>query len=290
MKDKLAYVILLGGAALLLLGLIQLNLKSVNADELPIEPLELVSVCTINPDLTRGWRIQNLNAVAITVHWDIVGSDQSGSLVVAAAGQGDYPVIGIPEGTPDYTFFETLTQPGDNTLKISYGISFEDTVASTGVQCPEEADLEIQKSGPAVVGLGETFGYQLTITNNGPWPVDFYDDSEFGAAEFVFGAGVIVTDTLPAGVELVSILPSQGNCDAETVTCRLGGLGPHLTATVQITVEAIALGVWTNVATATNQLPPDNYPDNNRAEAVTEVLATSGAGQNSHAVYLPILY
>ena len=50
--------------------------------------------------------------------------------------------------------------------------------------------------------------------------------------------GVTVTDTLSAGVTLVSATPSQGTCSGtSTITCNLGNLASQATATVRLVVS-----------------------------------------------------
>ena len=94
------------------------------------------------------------------------------------------------------------------------------------VQTPvtADADLAITKTGsPNPVDAGKPLVYTLTIVNNGPSN----------------GAGVTVTDTLPAGVVYASSTASQGSASdsGNVVTANLGSLAVGATATVAITVD-----------------------------------------------------
>ncbi len=83
-------------------------------------------------------------------------------------------------------------------------------------------DVCVVKTGSAPVAYENSqFTYTLSIVNFGP-----------GAA-----TGVTVTDTLPAGVTLVSATPSQGSCSGtSTITCSLGNLAAQATATIRLVV------------------------------------------------------
>ena len=85
----------------------------------------------------------------------------------------------------------------------------------------QAADLVIVKTdSPDPVGLGQNLSYTLLITNTGP-----------GAA-----TGVVVADTLPAGVTYVSATPSQGTCSQSSgvVSCNLNSLANGASATVTV--------------------------------------------------------
>ena len=90
---------------------------------------------------------------------------------------------------------------------------------------------------PGTLYSGTSFPFLLTVTNTGP----------------ANATGVMVTNTLPAGLDFVSALASQGGAGAVggVVTCNLGTINAHAGATVKITVKASATGTFTNVATVT---------------------------------------
>ncbi len=121
-----------------------------------------------------------------------------------------------------------------------------------------DADLAITKTAsPTLVDVGENFTYTLTVTNNGP------NDA----------VSVLASDFLPAGVTLVSAVPSQGDCTGSgPVDCDLGALANGASATITIVVTADIEGDLTNRADVVGaMIDPD--PANN--EAVASVTAVN---------------
>ena len=110
--------------------------------------------------------------------------------------------------------------------------------ASQTVSVGRAADLSITGlSSPASsVYAGQNLVYTFTVANAGP------ND----------GAGVTVTDVLPAGVAFVSATSSPGSCSgSSTVTCTVGALASGAGATITITVTpgAAAAGPLADTAT-----------------------------------------
>jgi len=145
-----------------------------------------------------------------------------------------------------------VTRAGARTAYSALGLTTED-----------DPDMEIVKSAssdPAVAG--EPLTYTLTITNNGPFT----------------GTGVLVTDTLPAGVTFVTAIAAQGDCNESsgTVTCALGTLTNTATTVVTIVVDVdpSTRGTLTNVArVSANEL--DETLGNNTYTETTSVSAVS---------------
>ncbi len=131
-------------------------------------------------------------------------------------------------------------------VAVNHGLILQDYGASDGYQfdaregtraprlsvdyCEAESpvdelvDLAVVKSAtPQTVSAGDQLTYLITVSNNGP-----------GEA-----TGVVVTDSLPAGVTWVSTTPSQGpGCSAPSdVTCELGAIVNGGSATIQIVVQ-----------------------------------------------------
>lgn len=128
-------------------------------------------------------------------------------------------------------------------------------------QVRAEVDLVIVKTdSPDPVVAGQALTYTLTVTNNGP------SDA----------TGVIVTDTLPAGVTYQSATSSQGAVSQTggIVTATLGSLADGATATITIlvTVNPATRGEIVNVATVTGN-EVELKPDNNSDEEPTQVQA-----------------
>lgn len=128
---------------------------------------------------------------------------------------------------------------------------------------PEElpltiADLSITKSdSPDPVTAGSNLTYTLTVTNNGP-----------GDA-----TAVTVTDTLPAGVTLVSATPSQGSCTEAggVVTCDVGSLtnSGNAMITIVVTINPSSCGPVTNTATISGNEVDPNTADNSTSVDTT---------------------
>lgn len=124
------------------------------------------------------------------------------------------------------------------------------------------ADLGVTKtSTPVSQVAGQQVTYTLTATNNGP------NDA----------TGVVLTDTLPAGVAYTGSTPPAGtSCTAsgQVVTCTSASLPNGATLTVPITA-AIAPGVaqgstLTDTATISSAVA-DDVPGNNTAVAGTAI-------------------
>lgn len=143
----------------------------------------------------------------------------------------------------------------------------EATAASVSLQCAGApgADLEITKTdAPDPVTMGNSLTYTVIVTNGGPSPA----------------TGVMVTDTLPAGVTFVSATSSQGSCSGtSTVTCNLGTLAKGASATVTIIVTPTTAGMLTNAASVTGAETDPNTGNN-----TITVLTTVNKADTSTAI------
>lgn len=116
-------------------------------------------------------------------------------------------------------------------------------------------DLDVVKTGPATVRLGQVFDYQLVLSNAGPSTAN----------------GIALVDTLPSAVQLVSATGTGWSCvGTTTVNCtRAAGLGAGASApALTIRVQAIAVGTTTNTCTATSS----SGADPNGQPSCTEVV------------------
>jgi uncharacterized repeat protein (TIGR01451 family) len=144
---------------------------------------------------------------------------------------------------------ETLncdTDPGNNTSTVVTPVT-------------PVADVRIAKTGDATVAAGGDVNYELAASNQGP--SDATD--------------VVVTDTLPDGVNNPRATSSQGSCSVSglVVTCRLGTLGVGKTAIIDVTVTTTRgqAGATLHDTAKVSATPPDPNPANNSDEATTNV-------------------
>jgi uncharacterized repeat protein (TIGR01451 family) len=149
-----------------------------------------------------------------------------------------------------------------NTAVVSgneFDPNLANNTATVTTMVSAEADLAIVKSAsPNPVIAGNSLSYSLTASDLGPSD----------------GTGVIITDTLPAGVKYVSAASSQGTVSeaGSTVTVNVGNLaqGAKATATILVTVNPSTRGSVTNTAVVSGNEPDPNLT-NNTASVTTQV-------------------
>ena len=106
-------------------------------EQVTVEDLVLTSVCSANPDVSRKWRVQNVNDFAVDFRYEVVGTSQEGNLTAPAAGDGVIKFPGASDGA-DYTFFETDAVGGANTTNIFWDNGIQEAStnkASGGAVC-----------------------------------------------------------------------------------------------------------------------------------------------------------
>jgi uncharacterized repeat protein (TIGR01451 family) len=115
------------------------------------------------------------------------------------------------------------------------------------------ADVSVTANAPAVGTTGTNLTYNLTVGNAGP----------------LAATPATLIDTLPSGVTLQSVTPSQGNCSSGAIiSCDLGNLNSGSSATIQITVTPLAAGTLTNTAVVSAPQADPN-PANNSVVSTT---------------------
>ena len=126
------------------------------------------------------------------------------------------------------------------------------------------ADLAITlAASPVSLAQGSNVAFTGTVTNNGP----------------NIATGAAVSDTLPAGLNFVSVTTTLGSCTnaSGTLTCALGSLGAGTATTFTLVATASTPGTLTTTATVGAD-QPDGHPANNTASAAVTVSRTySGA-------------
>jgi uncharacterized repeat protein (TIGR01451 family) len=140
-----------------------------------------------------------------------------------------------------------------------------------------KADLGLSKSAsvdPVVAGTRLT--YTLKVMNNGPDTV----------------TNVRLIDTIPQGVDLVSVTPSQGpGCTGtESVSCNLGRLVPGKAGSVSLIVDVNPdmSRVLSNAATVTAD-QTDPIPANNSARTVTRVISETDLVIDKDDMFDPVV-
>jgi uncharacterized repeat protein (TIGR01451 family) len=210
----------------------------------------LGSTITYTIDLTNTGNLTDTIDVAVSGNaWTTTAPAQvllgpGGSDVVSVA--VEIPALAI-NGSNDSTTL-TFTSQGDPSLKAQVDLL-------TTAVIPAEVELEKTVSAVSAV-VGSQLEYTLTVLNS---------------SASVNATDVVLTDTLPAGVTLVSTNNSSCNLVANQVVCDLGVLLAGHSALVQITVTADAPGSVVNQAqvSAFNDITPEN----NNASATTEVIS-----------------
>ncbi|MGO8747426.1 MAG: beta strand repeat-containing protein [Thermoguttaceae bacterium] len=167
------------------------------------------------------------------------------SEVALADGQAS---LSFPNGLPASAQVITATYLGDSNFAPSS--TFTQTL-------PFNADVAVTASASSSsFAVGQNFTYTVTVVNNGPEAA----------------TGVALTDTLPAGVTLVSAGFNQGSCAIAggTATWTLGNLadGAGATLTLIVTPTAAAGSTLTDTASVTTTTPEPNLA-NNTASVVT---------------------
>lgn len=113
---------------------------------------------------------------------------------------------------------------------------------------------------PDPAAVSANLAYAITVSNAGPDPAN----------------GSTVTDVLPAGVTLVSAIPSQGSCSGtNTVSCYLGTIPSGGNATVTLTVQPTAINAALANSASVSSPVSDTVLANNSANTTTNVSANA---------------
>jgi uncharacterized repeat protein (TIGR01451 family)/CSLREA domain-containing protein len=167
------------------------------------------------------------------------GAEETVTIVVEAVTPGEV------QNTASVSATETDPNPDNNSATAMNNV--------TQVQ----ADLGINKqlALPGEFEVGDVVSYLITVGNDGP---DAATDVE-------------VVDDLPAGVALVSAVPSVGSCgNTDPVTCTLGNLAEGQVETVTIVVRVLQAGTVLNTATVSGA-EADPEPADNSSSASVDV-------------------
>lgn len=172
---------------------------------------------------------------------------------LTAGGEGTMTVTVIPKsagiiGNTANVYHNNQTDQDPNLNNNSVTVN---------VTVTPSVDLIILKeSCPMDITPGSPIDYSITVLNNGPSTAN----------------NVIVTDTLPAGVTVQSVVVSQGSYQqtGNIISCNLGSLDMNDRANIRITVIPNVEGLIENTAEVTSD-EPDSNPENNHDSAVNNV-------------------
>ena len=207
--------------------------------------------------------------------------------ITGGAGNGlagdSFIIAGFTNASNNGTF--TCTGSTATTLTCANGAGVAETRAGTATTNatfnwtqgaipinPSVADIGVTTSVASAIFVGQNTTYNITVTNNGT-----------SAAN-----NVVLTDTWPASMAVVSITPSAGTtCTAAPppITCTLPTpFASGATATVAVVVKAASSGAYANTANVSDSnTPPDPNTGNNTYVAVATVQSVVCAGVSQAA-------
>ena len=189
-----------------------------------------------------GWSCNSASPVVCSLTTLAVGPAEPLTIVVTIA------AAGTVTNTASVSSTTTDPDPDDNSAQ-----------QTTTVLAADADVFVIKTANPDRVSAGAELTYELTIGNHGP----------------ALATSVVVTDTLPNDVDLVSVEPSTGTCmGTATITCDLGSIARDGIATVTIRVRTGNAGVLANTATATAD--EDDSDLTNNSSSVTTVVDPPG--------------
>lgn len=136
----------------------------------------------------------------------------------------------------------------------------------------ESADVAIGKTVSTPLLAGQTGTYELLVTNAGP----------------SVARNVTVSDTLPDGLTFVDAVVPDATCtgSGQEFSCSLGDIGPGGQVTIEITVNVLEGGEYTNCATAGSPTP-DPDPSNNESCVTTDAANTDLGIQKTGPDFFP---
>lgn len=183
-----------------------------------------------------------------------------GSLAAGASTTITIPVV-IDDSAMGTLINSVTVTAAEDDPNGANNVASESTAVTPQGPPPQNADLGVLKSASAMtVRAGDPLAFTLEVSNAGP----------------ADATGVTLTDTLPNGVALDGVTPSQGTCAVAngTIDCTLGAIprGGEARVEVQTTVSDSASGSLTNTAIVQGA-ETDPSTSNNTATSSTEVEA-----------------
>ena len=198
----------------------------------PSDGVNLVG--TEHPMLVRVYKVTDGSPIAdANVAWSIVDDDPAatldnqGTTVSTTTDANGESVVTLRQVAPalgDNQVLIQVLEEGTNKAMFSH----------THTKQWQSPTLEVDKEGPASLGLRKTGEYTVAVTNSGD----------------TTATNVTLTDELPAGLTFVSSTPEAASSDGSTVTWSLGDIEPGGSASVTMVLTASATGEQINTATA----------------------------------------
>lgn len=186
---------------------------------------------------------------------------QSGCTFTATTGDSFITITSIDNGlgigTVRFTVAANTGAARTGTIIIA-GQTFVVSQAAAG-----NLDLRVSitdSPDPVTINSGQDITYTIFVNNDGGSPA----------------TGVVLTDTLPAGVNFISVSSTQGSCSQSdrVVSCNLGVVIAG--ATITVIARPTAPGTFTNtVSIVSNE--QDSDTSNNTASTTTTVTLQPGA-------------
>jgi uncharacterized repeat protein (TIGR01451 family) len=204
------------------------------------------------------------DAPQLNEQWVLLGLDAAGEVVYASGATPDIAddqelVIATVDSAVEISGF-TQAAAVHPAFRNTDSPNSVHPLCASFIPVPDEADLAVtlvDSADPVLVG--DTFDYDLTVSNLGP-------DS---------ATGVSVALALPAQTAFVSAPAGcvhSGEASDGTVTCDLGDLAVEGSAALTVSVQALVSGETPALATAlvaSNELDAD--PSNNQASEETTI-------------------
>jgi LPXTG-site transpeptidase (sortase) family protein len=208
-----------------------------------------------------GVTVDLFNSANVVIATTLTAAD--GSYSITGLGPGIYTVRETdPSGYVSTTLNSVAVTLGDGTAAV---VDFGDQL-STGATI---ADPAVSKYGdPATAQVGSIVTFLITVSNAGN----------------TAATNVVVTDTKPAFLDIVSVSISPGPgfptvISGNTITIDFGTLAPGAVYTVEVVTRVNGLGTppggANNVALTTTS--PTDRPENNAASAFLAVTTPIGA-------------
>ncbi|MGD8977466.1 MAG: hypothetical protein PVG91_07650, partial [Gammaproteobacteria bacterium] len=230
------------------------------------------------------------------------GESVTFTVTVTNLGDDDATNLAITDPPPAGLVFDTVTPSvgsyagstwtiGDLSVGATATLTIDATVSTTGtltnvasVQSLDQGDPTPGNDSDSASVLSNGISDLFVVKTADPTTVE-----EFGTVVFTIAldnngpndaSGVVLNDTLPAGLTYVSHTASAGSYDTGSGDWTVGTLANGDSAQLSITVTGDSLGTFTNTVavSALDQGDPDET--NDESQAVVEVVETPPSGAN----------